>query len=366
MLHKDDFIIIEDKKGTKIKKYHATCDSCGASRGYLSKQNAQKPLCIKCSRVFTEESRKKMSEAKKGKVPWNKGKRETREEVLNKLSSAKRGKAPHNKGKNLSMDQRIKISCSLRGLDIEEFDDIQTPASKLERNKFADMGLHIKAFEASGYKCDCCGVGGVELNAHHLYSWKFFPERRFDVSNLVALCSFCHQEFHKIYGNGRSEPNTEEQYVSFKNEVRLNLSKVKDKRDLIVIAGVSGSGKTWVANNLPESRFFYIPYDSTDKQLVRSMAFNAPYDKVPVYDPTVHVSTFMKRNSDIFNILLVVIQEEESVIASRLASRGGEMTGNVLRRMKRIRRLAEQAVFSSTSNEVLDFLLNYDKSVSPE
>lgn len=366
MLHKDDYIIVEGKTGRKSKKFFTTCDSCGAPRGYLSKQNAQRPLCLKCSRKFTEESRKKMSEAKKGKTPWNKGKKETRKEVLDKLSLAKKGSIPHNKGKSLGVDHRKKISCSLRGIDLDEFDDIQTPASKLERNKFADMGLHLQAFERSGYKCDCCGIGGVELNAHHLDSWKFFPDKRFDINNLVSLCSFCHQSFHKKHGNGRSEPNTREQYLDFKREVELNLSKIQKTRDLVVIAGVSGSGKTWVARNLPDSKFLYIPYDETDKELVRSMAFNAPYDKVPVYDPTVHVSTFIKRNSDIFNIIFVVIQEKEEVISSRLEARGGCITENIIRRMKRIKRLAERAVFSGTSEEVLNFLLNYDRSVSPE
>lgn len=48
----------------------------------------------------SEESRKQISEAQMGRVPWNKGKKAIySEETLAKMSEAKKGKAPPNKGK---------------------------------------------------------------------------------------------------------------------------------------------------------------------------------------------------------------------------------------------------------------------------
>ena len=48
----------------------------------------------------SEESRRKMSEARKGKVPWNKGKHGIySEESRIKMSEARKGKVPWNKGK---------------------------------------------------------------------------------------------------------------------------------------------------------------------------------------------------------------------------------------------------------------------------
>ena len=48
----------------------------------------------------SEESRRKMSESRKGKVPWNKGKHGIySEESCRKMSESRKGKVPWNKGK---------------------------------------------------------------------------------------------------------------------------------------------------------------------------------------------------------------------------------------------------------------------------
>ena len=66
----------------------------------------------------SEESRKKMSESQKGKVPWNKGKINVySEETRKRMSEVKKGKAPWNKGKiNVySEETRKKMSKSKKG-----------------------------------------------------------------------------------------------------------------------------------------------------------------------------------------------------------------------------------------------------------
>ena len=65
-------------------------------RWATSKENSNNPITVeryKASggRVFSEETRRKMSEAKKGNVPWNKGKHHS-EETKRKLSEANKGK----------------------------------------------------------------------------------------------------------------------------------------------------------------------------------------------------------------------------------------------------------------------------------
>ena len=37
------------------------------------------------------------------------------------------------------------------------------------------------------------------LHAHHIYSWKKFPNRRYTIKNGVVLCIKCHNGFHKKY-----------------------------------------------------------------------------------------------------------------------------------------------------------------------
>ena len=37
------------------------------------------------------------------------------------------------------------------------------------------------------------------LHAHHIYSWKKYPNRRYTAKNGVVLCIKCHNAFHRKY-----------------------------------------------------------------------------------------------------------------------------------------------------------------------
>ena len=56
----------------------------------------------------TEETKKKLREANKGKTPWNKGKKMS-EEYCRKNSESHKGKTPWNKGKQLSEETKKKL-----------------------------------------------------------------------------------------------------------------------------------------------------------------------------------------------------------------------------------------------------------------
>lgn len=49
------------------------------------------------------------------------------------------------------------------------------------------------------YQCVKCG-SKIKLNAHHIKSWKDYPELRYDLNNGITLCEKCHIEHHKKYG----------------------------------------------------------------------------------------------------------------------------------------------------------------------
>lgn len=332
-------------------EYRASCDTCGVDRGYLTKQNATNyPNCRKCShKNISKDTLIKMSTASKGRPAWNKGIKGISEETRLKMRLKKLGVSPANKGKNSTLEQRIKLSCINRNISIDEFDDFTTEESKRERNRFADLGLHLDCFKQHGYLCDRCGITETTLNAHHKNSWKHFPEQRFDITNLVALCWYCHTAFHKIYGNGKVSENTADQYVEFKNSYIPNIRK-----KVIVVAGVSGSGKSWVCNNL-KNTLYYHEYDKNNRKEVRSLIWNLPH-KIVLFDPFSHVSTFIKRNHDLFDIELYVIQESEDVIRDRLLARGGTFTPSIKRRIERMKNLAKNAYFTGTSSEVLEKL----------
>jgi hypothetical protein len=67
--------------------------------------------------------------------------------------------------------------------------------------------------------CQHCGNSNVELHAHHIKSYKEFPELRFDVANGLTLCFKCHWNLHAAQNEkavnsvdtrpGNAEGNTE-------------------------------------------------------------------------------------------------------------------------------------------------------------
>jgi 5-methylcytosine-specific restriction endonuclease McrA len=49
-------------------------------------------------------------------------------------------------------------------------------------------------FQRDHYTCQNCGYSkGRILEAHHILSWKDYPEKRFDINNGKTLCKDCHK-----------------------------------------------------------------------------------------------------------------------------------------------------------------------------
>jgi len=70
------------------------------------------------------------------------------------------------------------------------------------------------------FTCIICDRRGVELNAHHMNSWDWCVDERFDMDNGATLCSTCHHGFHGIYGYGS---NTREQFEEYRASCQLLL-----------------------------------------------------------------------------------------------------------------------------------------------
>jgi len=104
--------------------------------------------------------------------------------------------------------------CKKNGISISEYEPSMNIRNSLIGT--STSALKRRCFKAADYICDICGVRGGKLNAHHKKSWKFHPEDRNDINNLVCLCQRCHINFHKQYGYGKKDPLTEEQYEKFK------------------------------------------------------------------------------------------------------------------------------------------------------
>jgi hypothetical protein len=352
-----DSILKMRKDGKVDTLYHSTCPTCLKDKGYVRKSRVNL-LCLQCSgknigssnlgkvgpnkgKTFSEETRQKMSSSKKNQIPWNKNKIGVSEETRKKMSNKKLGHAPSNLNQSMTLEQKVKLSCINQGITIDEFQGFITPINRIERSEFYGRNLHIQCFEKYNYTCDKCQTRGTSLNAHHMNSWAFFEDERFDLLNLVCLCNECHKKFHSIYGNGKAQPNTKLQYNDF---------KLSSKKELTILTGAPASGKSWVVNQLSN-------YDVVDSDIHPKKDLVKLCEAVskPILTLTVGVSTFMKRNPQ-FSFKLVVIQETQQAIEQRMLSRGGKITSTIERRIKRMLSLSKQAIFSGTAKEALDFL----------
>lgn len=59
--------------------------------------------------------------------------------------------------------------------------------------------------------CQHCGANGITMAAHHIKSYKDFPELRYELSNGITLCEPCHRKVHAAQNeNGMNsvEPQT--------------------------------------------------------------------------------------------------------------------------------------------------------------
>lgn len=60
-----------------------------------------------------------------------------------------------------------------------------------------------KVISRDGAACRTCGARHVELNAHHVKSYRDHPELRLDLDNGLTLCVYCHWQIHaKPAANG--------------------------------------------------------------------------------------------------------------------------------------------------------------------
>ena len=76
-------------------------------------------------------------------------------------------------------------------------------------------------FEKNDYVCQCCGIRGGRLNAHHIKDFANYKELRYVVDNGITLCSSCHDftvkgSFHNTYGTRGTTPEQLEEYINSK------------------------------------------------------------------------------------------------------------------------------------------------------
>lgn len=72
------------------------------------------------------------------------------------------------------------------------------------------------------YVCEKCNKKyktSRYLHAHHIFSWKKFPNKRYTVKNGIVFCIPCHKKFHKDYGfDALGSPELIVEYINDSNK----------------------------------------------------------------------------------------------------------------------------------------------------
>lgn len=123
------------------------------------------------NKKHTEETKLKISQSKKGCIPWNKG----------------------IKGLWLSDTFKVLNTIQKRENHPRWKKDRNTLVKKQERNDVSYKNWRKEVWLRDNFKCkianpDCSG----RLEAHHILSWNEYPELRYDINNGITLCHAHH------------------------------------------------------------------------------------------------------------------------------------------------------------------------------
>lgn len=245
----------------------------------------------------------------------------------------------------------IRRSCSARRISRNEFDGFTSDKSAQIRasDEYKEWERQVKL--KFNNRCVLTGEYTNSMSVHHLNSFALFPDKRFDVNNGVLIHRELHHMFHNLYGR---HGNTADQFELFKKDLLV-------RPIVYLIAGVAGSGKSWVCRQLAAQGHNYVSYDNTAKNhhvhyIFKKYKMN---NKPVLYDRFTHVSTFIRCFSSIMDIRLIVICDDKDTFIKNISKRGGSVSESWHSRFNRMRSLARTAHFSGTSQEVLDFLMRY-------
>jgi len=141
-------------------------------------------------------------------------------ETIKKLSLAKIGEnnpakrldvrlkiSLKSKGIKKTLEQRIKNSLGHKGEKHWNWKGGKCIASK---KRYFDLDYKLwreAVFERDNYACQRCKISGSRcyLTAHHVKSWKNYPELRYEIDNGLTLCEECHKLTDNYKGHNKKD-----------------------------------------------------------------------------------------------------------------------------------------------------------------
>jgi hypothetical protein len=103
------------------------------------------------------------------------------------ISEALKGKTPWNKGKTVEYSGD-KHHAWIDGRSREKE---QARSTEMKHAPYREWRRNV--FKRDDYKCRECGQGG-KLNGHHIKSYSKHPELKYDINNGITLCVQCHKK----------------------------------------------------------------------------------------------------------------------------------------------------------------------------
>lgn len=130
------------------------------------------------NRVFSEEHRRRISEAKKGTI-----RRDLKGKTLDAIY-----------GPLFAADIRRR-----RGLGIQKAARIRADTRSKNPNRrqsYREKDWRRAVLKRDARTCQRCGTNKRRMHAHHLRPWNDAPKKRFLLTNGVTLCIPCHNIVH--------------------------------------------------------------------------------------------------------------------------------------------------------------------------
>ncbi|MGE6949169.1 HNH endonuclease [Staphylococcus hominis] len=85
----------------------------------------------------------------------------------------------------------------------------------LERKTSLDRIWRNSVFQRDEYMCKACGNNkGGNLVAHHINSYHWAVEDRYNVNNGITLCESCHKDFHSKYSYFNNNQEQMDEYLN--------------------------------------------------------------------------------------------------------------------------------------------------------